>query len=88
MVLPSSTRSSENAPSPLPSPSTIDPSALLQRARSWTAQHLDVAKVKIIEDMTAWEFLGAEYVPADGDLGLHDFISAGRKSTDILTYRI
>lgn len=88
MVLPSSTRSSENAPSPLLSPSTIDPSALLQRARSWTAQHLDVAKVKIIEDMTAWEFLGAEYVPADGDLGLHDSMFCGHKSTDILTYRI
>jgi len=52
--------------SSLQGPSSLDSSILLQRAKNWTARHLDVAKVKVIDNVSAEEMLGAEYVPSDG----------------------
>lgn len=41
---------------------------LLQRPSLWTAQHLDAARVKIIEDVPATGMVGGR-TPTDGDEG-------------------
>ena len=53
-------------------PPTASPNAsiLLQKAKRWTSQHLDVARVKAMDSLSTEEIFGAEYVPADGDPGM------------------
>ncbi|OJJ33331.1 hypothetical protein ASPWEDRAFT_174740 [Aspergillus wentii DTO 134E9] len=40
---------------------------LLQKPRKWTYKHLEVARVKLSENVTTEELLGQDYVPVDGD---------------------
>lgn len=67
----------------LPGSSSGDLALLLQKPRKWTLKHLEVARVKTSENITAEELMGQEYVPLDGDPGM-------KKSDDahnLLQYR-
>lgn len=41
---------------------------LLQKPNRWTARHLEVARVRVIQDVSAAELLG-DFYPEDGDPG-------------------
>lgn len=62
-------------------------SILLQKAKNWTPQHLDVARVKVVENVSTEEIFGSEYVPADGDLRMHFPPPLLLQSTDYVVSR-
>lgn len=61
---------SSSDPSDDPHTALPNASILLQKAKRWTSQHLDVARVKTVDSLSAEEIFGTEYVPADGDTGM------------------
>jgi hypothetical protein len=42
---------------------------LLQKPNRWSETHLQVARVKVTENVSIEELLGSEYVPIGGDQG-------------------
>lgn len=49
--------------------STSDIAYLMQKPKKWTFKHLDAARAKVINNVTAEELFGQDYVPVDGDPG-------------------
>lgn len=50
--------------------SSADISALLQSPKKWTSKHLDLLRVKLIENVSAAKLLG-DYAPKDGETGTY-----------------
>lgn len=48
---------------------------LLQRPSRWTAEHLEIARVKVTEDVHPSTIFGA-HAPSDGDAGLFTNLSS------------
>lgn len=71
----------------LSEPSPINISALLHSPRKWMSEHLDLLKVRLIENVSAAE-LTDHYTPKDGDAGMYSTVCMilypGNNNTDRL----
>lgn len=67
---------------------SVDTLSLLQQPRKWMRKHLDVARLKAIQEAPASDVIPADYIPEDGDSGISTLPSSlpVSKSVPILTH--